>query len=363
MPPKLILVGGFLGSGKTTLLREAARRLTALGSVVGLITNDQAEELVDTAMLSETGVGVREVAGSCFCCDFDGLARAMRSLIQAGARVLLAEPVGSCADLTATIMQPLSEIEPALRQAPLTVLADPQRVREALELAPSSMHPSALYILRKQLEESDIILLNKADTLRQGERESLCAALAERFPGCQVAAISARTGEGVNSWLETVMERDDPARHIADVDYDVYAEGEAVLGWLNASIGLASTRPRTDFWRPCLELLDVIHAAIQSGGNEIGHIKAALESDSGKRFANLTRLAAPADVADYTPLRGSTARLVLNLRVQIDPTGLEAIARRALAEIFRDGLTATVVSLRCFSPARPEPDYRSSRKV
>jgi len=48
---RLILVGGFLGAGKTTLLWEAAQRIINGGQRVGLITNDQAPELVDTAIL------------------------------------------------------------------------------------------------------------------------------------------------------------------------------------------------------------------------------------------------------------------------------------------------------------------------
>jgi G3E family GTPase len=55
MIDKLILVGGFLGAGKTTLLAEAAKRLAKEGKSVGLITNDQAPELVDTRLL--TGIG------------------------------------------------------------------------------------------------------------------------------------------------------------------------------------------------------------------------------------------------------------------------------------------------------------------
>jgi G3E family GTPase len=48
---RLILVGGFLGAGKTTLLHGAATRLVTRGFRVGLITNDQAPDLVDTRLL------------------------------------------------------------------------------------------------------------------------------------------------------------------------------------------------------------------------------------------------------------------------------------------------------------------------
>ena len=106
---KLILVGGFLGSGKTTLLKKVAHRLSHRGRCVGVIVNDQAPGLVDTAILSGCPCGVKEVAGSCFCCDYHAFEAACQSLIDEGAEIILAEPVGSCTDLAATILQPLKE--------------------------------------------------------------------------------------------------------------------------------------------------------------------------------------------------------------------------------------------------------------
>ncbi len=107
MKTKLLLVGGFLGAGKTTLLRESARRLIKQGRIVGLITNDQTTDLVDTAFLKRSGADVREVSGSCFCCNFGGFMDAVHSLITQGVDTIIAEPVGSCTDLSATILQPV----------------------------------------------------------------------------------------------------------------------------------------------------------------------------------------------------------------------------------------------------------------
>ena len=87
---KLILVGGFLAAGKTTMLNALAGRLTKRGFTVGLITNDQAADLVDTAILTCTGVEVREVSGSCFCCNFPGFMKAVESLIAAGCNLIVA---------------------------------------------------------------------------------------------------------------------------------------------------------------------------------------------------------------------------------------------------------------------------------
>ncbi|RPJ19982.1 MAG: cobalamin synthesis protein P47K, partial [Planctomycetaceae bacterium] len=101
---QLVFVGGFLGAGKTMLLWRAAELLAKRGKRVGLITNDQAPDLVDTKWLAGKGLNVREVAGSCFCCNFKGLIDAAVDLRSLHVDVLIGEPVGSCTDLSATIL-------------------------------------------------------------------------------------------------------------------------------------------------------------------------------------------------------------------------------------------------------------------
>src|SRR5687767_9921262 len=105
---RFVMVGGFLGAGKTTTLARLARHYTARGQRVGIVTNDQAQDLVDTSGLRSQGFAVREVAGACFCCRFDDLVSQVGQLEeQQRPDVILAEPVGSCTDLVATVVQPL----------------------------------------------------------------------------------------------------------------------------------------------------------------------------------------------------------------------------------------------------------------
>ena len=103
-----IMVGGFLGAGKTTALLRLAEHLTAQGRRVGLITNDQSNGLVDTTLVGSHGYPVQEITGGCFCCRFNSLVAAAERLTdEAKPDVFLAEPVGSCTDLRATVQYPL----------------------------------------------------------------------------------------------------------------------------------------------------------------------------------------------------------------------------------------------------------------
>ena len=82
MHTRLLVIGGFLGAGKTTLIAAAARALTAAGHTLGIVTNDQGGDLVDTQYLSALGFPVLEVTGGCFCCNFDEFVKKIRQLEQ-----------------------------------------------------------------------------------------------------------------------------------------------------------------------------------------------------------------------------------------------------------------------------------------
>src|SRR5687767_2673206 len=108
MKARYIMIGGFLGAGKTTAVARLAQKLSTDGLRVGLITNDQGNHLVDTAMLASRGFPVQEIAGGCFCCRFNSLLDAAQNLSTASRPdVFIAEPVGSCTDLVATVTYPL----------------------------------------------------------------------------------------------------------------------------------------------------------------------------------------------------------------------------------------------------------------
>ena len=55
--------------------------------------------------------------------------------------------------------------------------------------------------------------------------------------------MSAKTGAGFDALLEVLDQQGHFGRRILDLDYDVYAEGEAELGWLNSSLRVTAPAP------------------------------------------------------------------------------------------------------------------------
>jgi len=159
------LVGGFLGSGKTTAIVEACRLLMRRGITVGVVTNDQGKNLVDTAFVRAAGAAAAEVSGGCFCCNLPDFERRLAELEEAAApQVVFAEPVGSCTDLVATIARPLARRGAAgWAMGSLTVVTDIRLLRRRLHDEPLPFSSEVIYIFDTQLDEAELIIVNKSD--------------------------------------------------------------------------------------------------------------------------------------------------------------------------------------------------------
>src|SRR6478672_5188657 len=178
--PRYIMIGGFLGAGKTTAILKLAVHLRDAGQRVGLITNDQSVGLVDTAMLESHGFATEEITGGCFCCRFNSLTDAAERLSESSRPdVFIAEPVGSCTDLKASVSYPLRRMYgEAYSVAPLSVLVDPIRAERILGLETGkAFTKKVVYVYEKQLEEAEIIVVNKSDLLSPERMQRLAAAL------------------------------------------------------------------------------------------------------------------------------------------------------------------------------------------
>lgn len=362
MPPvRLILLGGFLGAGKTTLISRAARMLTARGLRVGLISNDQSDDLVDTEQFRRSGFAVEEVAGGCFCCHFNDLTEAAERLLSAERPdVLIGEPVGSCTDISATVLQPLKErFRERFALAPFTALADPVRVVDYLNSDEQAEDDDVMYIYGKQLEEADRILINKADLLAESGLAELLEMVRERFPDRPVEAVSARSGAGVEAWLEAMLRDGSAGRRVTAVDYDRYAEGEAKLAWLNAAAELVCDAPRD--WRGVVEsLVEELRRGLESERARLAHLKLMLSSGDKILRAHLTRNEEGLRV-EGEPAVTESAQLLLNVRAQLAPERLQSLFERTLREMA--GIRVASLRRKCFAPDRPKPTHRYEHPV
>lgn len=358
---RFVMVGGFLGAGKTTTLAQLARRYQDRGQKVGIVTNDQAQDLVDTTSLRSQGFAVEEVPGACFCCRFDELVSRV-GVLEAGDRpdVILAEPVGSCTDLVATVVQPLRDLHGVrFEVAPYAVLFKPSHGLKILKgEAGSGFSPKAAYIFRKQLEEADAIVINRVDELSPTEVEQLEALVEKAFPATPILRMSAKTGQGVELLTSLLEQEGHFGRKILDIDYDTYAEGEAELGWLNATLTVESPTP-IDLDDLLLTVVRRLQSPLAEQRAEVAHLKAIGLGETSFGVANLVASGLDAELSMPSRAKVREVELIVNARVAIDPELLETLVRLAVPAVCAEaGATAKFRTLQSFRPGRPMPTHR-----
>jgi len=360
---RFLMVGGFLGAGKTTTLARLARHYLSRGQRIGLVTNDQAQDLVDTKSLRAQGFAVEEVPGACFCCRFDDLVGRVGQL-QNHERpdIILAEPVGSCTDLVATVVQPLKDIyRQRFRVAPYAVLFKPTHGLRILRgEAGAGFSPRAAYIFRKQLEEADAIVINRIDEMQGDELRELGGLLEQHYPGTPVLRISATSGQGFENLLEFLDQDGDFGRKILDIDYDIYAEGEAELGWLNSSVHMEFPRPLA-LDSLLMEIVARLRDALTKKGLEVAHLKAIGLCECTYGVANLVSSLTAPELSLPSQTSVPEAEIIVNARVATDPALLERMVRLALEAVCqrRQG-KIEFRTMQSFRPGRPQPTHRYS---
>lgn len=365
MTAHYVMIGGFLGAGKTTAVGRFAKWLTDQNKRVGLITNDQGSQLVDSLTLKSRGFAVEEIPGGCFCCRFASLKEAADKLTnETRPDVFIAEPVGSCTDLVATVTYPLRRLYGNdFTVAPLSVLVDPQRAMRVLGIAPDDgkrFSDKVLYIYRKQLEEADVIVINKRDLLDDAQFAALDAALAKAFPRAKRFAISARAGTGMDAWFAHMIGQRQGAGTAMGVDYDTYAEGEALLGWFNATVAINAPQD-VDGNRLVMHLMNTVHRGL--GGAEVAHLKMTLSPEDGSgeiATANLVAGDRTPELAQSLSDDITTGQLVINLRAEADPVTLQRSVEQALkdASAAFSGVMLRLEHREAFKPGRPVPTHR-----
>jgi G3E family GTPase len=359
--PRYIVVGGFLGAGKTTAITRLGHLFQKRGHKIGVVTNDEGTELVDTAQLRAAGFEVEEVTGGAFGTQPEALITATQRLGALRCDIIFAECSGTSGNLHATLLKPIEQkFGSTIGIGPLSVLVDPVRAARVLRLQPGGSFSEKLgYIYRKQIEDAEILVINKTDLVAPALLAKIRNALAELAPNASICAVSTRSGAGFDEWLTCLTSKDHAPAAETAFDTKVYNEAEALLGWLNCTISVSSVR-----YFEADKLLNALATAIQSllkrDAIEVAHLKLLMRarndtSDTTETASiNLVRNDLAPELSGEIREPVQRADLILNLRAEAKPDLLHAAVNNAVMEIMEHSpeLFARMEHCEHFRPTR-----------
>jgi G3E family GTPase len=350
---KIHLLSGFLGSGKTTAMQAAAAALLQQGIHTGVITNDQGIKLVDGDFFKSRGIPGRQVTGGCFCCNYAALDSGIQSLVATNKTdVIFAESVGSCTDIVATVLKPLLQFYPTA-QVTISTFADVRLLQLILNGETALFDETVHYIYLKQLEEAGIIVVNKTDLIDNAMLAGIKNLLHQKYPDKIILYQNSLDENDIRNWIDTVN-NDHSSGHLVslDINYDMYAAGEAKLGWLDQELEIHS--PDNNVLQHAEDLVNLIYKKILRKQYAIGHLKMLI---NGTDKISFTSDDDPTVELKKTP--SYLATVLINARVQAAPENILQVVSTAVNEIEKStGCKIVVFSQSAFQPGYPTPIHR-----
>jgi G3E family GTPase len=181
------LLTGFLGSGKTTLLNELMSHPDMAGTVV--LINEFGDVSIDHHLVESIDEGAVILPSGCICCSMNGdLIRALRQLHERMARreippirrvVIESTGLANPAPVVNTLMEDRYIAVRYICDGVLTV------VDASLFLDQVDRHEEVL----RQVALADMLLISKADLVKQSRRQSVVAHLSRLNPSASCVVL------------------------------------------------------------------------------------------------------------------------------------------------------------------------------
>lgn len=186
---KIYILGGFLGSGKTTLLMKMADKLIEKGNKVSILVNEAGSIGVDGTTMKNDGYNSVELPSGCICCSLAGTMQDALVNIKKDYNpdVLLIEPTGLA--FSGKVKEAIELINYEAEIIRIVGIFDGPRFK----LFTSKKKE----FYKKQLEDSDILIMNKMDLTPENVKKEAVEWMAAEIPGRKVYQVVGTTGEGL----------------------------------------------------------------------------------------------------------------------------------------------------------------------
>ena len=330
---KFAVFSGFLGSGKTTTMMALTRYYTARYAKAAMISNDLGEgvTLADHRLAQLSGVDASEITDECICFCHDVLTERLNACYNDGCELVVSDIPGFGVGALEHVYHGLNREYPGrFELAPFTVLIEPRSVA----LLRGGQDADTAQILRAQLMEADLIVLNKIDLLEKARIRSDSAWLAEQYPQAEVLAISAATGEGLEALSQTLRQKTASLRH-PDIDYEDEKLQSAMDRLTEYYLQYRAQVCCNDFDGTAYlaDMARGVQSRLFAGGFEIPHMKLlAWEPEGDYAKVDLLGVERPIEITRRFERPCTDVAVVLNANAACPAAELDAAITQAVGE-------------------------------
>ncbi|MEG2175179.1 MAG: GTP-binding protein, partial [Oscillospiraceae bacterium] len=283
---KFMVVSGFLGAGKTTSMVALSDVINAKFSKACVIANDLgAKNLVDAKFSKACGCDTTELTGQCICYQTENLVDRLRRLMDHEHYDLVMSDIPGCGvGALEHVYHKLDKEYPnEFELAPFMVVADPERLRAIMpEKADLNLPQEMNYLFSAQLQEADLIVLNKIDLLTAAQTEECLQFLKGICPDAAVFAISAKNRTNIDQVANYIMSHHAQLKTI-DIGYggSEFIAAEQKLSWYNRQIYAKICCKTFDGNEFLEDLVESIRDKLKQHHRNVPHLKVYADATDG----------------------------------------------------------------------------------
>ena len=354
---RFMVVSGFLGAGKTTTMIALGEHMNKVYGKVGIIANDLGAQLVDTNLTQMSGCTVAEIASGCICYQMDNTVDQIRRLRDKHDAIFVMSDIPGCG------VGALDHVYHTLADnnadefilSPFTVIVDPERLRMIMpERANINLPEELVYLLQLQLEEADLIVLNKCDLLTDEEIANYVRFLKAACPGIPLLTISALERTGISELCDFVTTHESALKNFSVRNNKEFEAAEAKLTWYNRRVFFkTNSGAKIDFNQVIEDLVEEIRLGLIERKRNVPHLKLFATSGNGDyNKASLIGVDYDIEYAQQMLRDHKNARMIINARAVCESRPLARLIDDAFDEICdKYDLDCQVFFTECFGMA------------
>ncbi len=354
---RFMVVSGFLGAGKTTTMIALAEHMNKTFGETAIIANDLGANLVDTNLTQTSGCTVAEIASGCICYQMDNTVDQIRRLRDKDGAVFVMSDIPGCGvgALDHVYHRLATDNADEFTLSPFTVVVDPERLRMIMpERADINLPEELVYLLKLQLEEADLVVLNKADLLAPEDVERYVDFLHAACPDIPVMVISALERTGIEELAEFIATHETALKNFSVRNNQEFADAEAKLTWYNRRLYLKTNDGgKIDCNAVVDDLIESIRMGLIEKKRNVPHLKTFATSGNGDfNKASLIGVDYDVEYAQQFLRPHKNLRMIVNARAVCESRPLARLMDDALDEVCEKyDLDCQVFFTECFGMA------------
>ena len=354
---RFMVVSGFLGAGKTTTMIALAEHLNKSYGETAIIANDLGANLVDTNLTQTSGCTVAEIASGCICYQMDNTIDQIRRLRDKDGAVFVMSDIPGCGvgALDHVYHRLAEDCADEFTLSPFTVVVDPERLRMIMpERADINLPEELVYLLKLQLEEADLVVLNKADLLEEADIHRYVDFLKTACPDIPVIVISALEKTNIAELADFITTHETALKNFSVRHNQEFADAEAKLTWYNRRLYLKTNDGgKIDCNAVVDDLIEGIRMGLIERKRNVPHLKTFATSGNGDfNKASLIGVDYDVEYAQKLLRPHKNLRMIINARAVCEARPLARLMGDALDEVCEKyDLDCQVFFTECFGMA------------